>query len=318
MFICPLGFSLMFWCASQLATVNFQESDCSTYGKLALVSYDGRSLATTTCCGIEHYHIYWYCSEYKAKTRNFHDFLISAERASSYGKHKKHFEDLARELIAEASISVNGTFLDRGISSSGHYTLGYDYRHKDYRMFMIDGSIACFRYDYSKIGVCLTPFAYYYPSGCDLFAYPCDKQTQEIRLRLRNFLQIYDTSVPSMMINLPKYSEDIIKNRSNLLQKGEEQVKPGFECIIPESEMPTKTSSWSTAPPRARTPRTTVATTLPVRTTFATRGQAVFAPTQDSTISLSSKKIGAGFEVENSTRPKSTFKPPHAVNLKDD
>ena len=316
MFICPLGFSLMFWCASQLAAVDFQKSDCSTQGKVYLVSQDGRSLATSTCCGIEYYHIYWYCSEYKANGRNLRDYLISDERASYYGSHKKHYEDMARELISEASISVNGTFLDRGISSSGHYTLGFDYTHQDYRMFLADGSVACFRYDYSKIGVCLTPFAYYYPGGCNLFAYPCDEPTQKLRLNLRRFLEVWDTTVPSMAISLPTYTEDIINNNSNLLPHDEEQIKPGYDCYIPESEYQQATTRLPAPNAHTRTPRTTVATTLPVRTTMATRTQVDFIPSsKEKVISLGK---GESDPLENNTIGKDKFKPPHKVELNDE
>lgn len=314
----------MFWCASQLATIDFKASDCATYGKLSLIDLSGRGLATSTCCGIEHYHIYWYCNDYKTGGRNIRDYLISEERASQYGKHKKHFEDMARELIAETTIVVNGTVIDKGISSSGHYTLGYDYRHQDYRMFLLDGSIACFRYD-SKIGVCLTPFAYYYPKGCDLFLYPCDPETQKIRLDLRKFLAIYDTTVPSFAIDLPPYSENILKNKSYLLPDNQIQIRPGFDCTLPSDGSLGTTTTTRLPRTVERTTRrfleiTTLAPTRPMKVEKS-KGSSTFYPSdKEGVISLSdgrTDKTDKKTDRDNLTNEKPHFIPPQSIKMRD-
>ena len=283
MFVCPTGFALVAFCANLLANTFFAVGylRCYNVEDMVLQTPQGVWHQHLSCCDIETYHIYWYCFDYTCKGKSLPEYLKSSDRASYYVSHSRHFDDMARDLIKAAKPGLLGLpALSMGVSSWQLQSEGYDYAHQDYRIFLSDGTVACLRYDYSKVGFCLTPFGYYKSSKCDLFIYDCDAETQRKVLDLRKFLKKAHEKSEDYILVLPTYSEEIINNNDNLLQPGQPQLLTwGME----EKKKPV-----SIAPSRTTTKTTTTTRTTTTMTTTTTR-----APTAPPTIRID---INKGFQ----------------------
>ena len=302
MFVCPVGLTLITFCANLLAKVDFQRSECTVLDGMKLYQEDNQGKKTgysriehLSCCDIEKYHIFWYCSSYRSGSMDLGDYLRSSTRASYYSSHPKHFEDMASDLIKLASQISHPEIqsLRMGVSSNQLQRLAYDSEHQDYRTFLTDGSVACLQYDYNSIGYCLIPYAYYKSSRCDLFVHPCDAETQGKRLDLRKFIKQCDAVSENLVIEMPEYNANLLKDDANLLKKDQYQLKwgPVYEGTGFTTPCPTTTTRRTTTTKATTTSTTTSTTPAPTLRTTARLSIAPRRPPSDIEFQTGASKI---------------------------